>query len=543
MALPFSAAAGGGVVINEVGWSGTKASSADEWIEFYNITDSAVDLANFKVSFFKPATTTSSKDVVLSGIIPAKGFYLIERTDDMTISDIVADLISSFGSGLVDTGMILKLSEGGIVVDSTSELCDNKWCAGSANQEISMERIDPIKDGSLASNWASNNGVKINGHDAAGNPIHGTPKSENSVFGSSESSAQNSGNASLEEQQSSSVLNESQSTSIISASPAPKEVMKAYAGEDKVVLAGQETAFLAKATDLSGKVLDSNVIRFLWNFGDGAIKDGKVISHTYLFPGKYTASVNAVMLENSASDYLNVEVLVPKISISEVKPGVAGFIELTNETGRLLDIGGLVLKDNSARVFSVPLSTFLAANSVIVFPNAVTLLLAAGLADIKLITSNGYVVDEAYFEKGIEVAAGESLIQEGEKFIKTSSTSPGFLNPKMSLAGVVAAVSPGTQKSSAGAPVGEKITENKKTAGGGAGDTGDKKGTEATAVIVSISSLVEQNNNIKPLVSGSDERLMAVSGPGFFSGPKIFLAASVVIGLAAAAGFLLFRGL
>ena len=40
-----------GLVINEIAWAGTAASSADEWIELFNPTDQPIDLSGWTLSF------------------------------------------------------------------------------------------------------------------------------------------------------------------------------------------------------------------------------------------------------------------------------------------------------------------------------------------------------------------------------------------------------------------------------------------------------------------------------------------------------------
>ncbi|MDD5067082.1 MAG: T9SS type A sorting domain-containing protein, partial [bacterium] len=47
---------------------------------------------------------------------------------------------------------------------------------------ITMERITPIYSGSDPNNWGNNNQVDINGIDAGGNPVLGTPKATNSLY-------------------------------------------------------------------------------------------------------------------------------------------------------------------------------------------------------------------------------------------------------------------------------------------------------------------------------------------------------------------------
>src|SRR5262249_36884195 len=82
------------IVINEVGCGGTAASTTDEWIELHNTTGQAINLSGWVI------TSTNGLNLPLGGVIEANGFYLIERTDDNTISDISADLVAPFGGGL-----------------------------------------------------------------------------------------------------------------------------------------------------------------------------------------------------------------------------------------------------------------------------------------------------------------------------------------------------------------------------------------------------------------------------------------------------------
>jgi hypothetical protein len=50
LAAPLSAQAGP-VVISELMWPGSTASTADEWIELYNSSDATVDLAGWTLTY------------------------------------------------------------------------------------------------------------------------------------------------------------------------------------------------------------------------------------------------------------------------------------------------------------------------------------------------------------------------------------------------------------------------------------------------------------------------------------------------------------
>lgn len=163
------------VIINEVAWGGTAANTTHEWIELYNTTDSDIDLTGWRLY-----SSDGGPSITLSGTIPAFGYYLIERSTDNAISDIPANWVGGFGTGLHNSGEVLTLTNPSGEVIDTANSDGGAWPAGSRNPDyLSMERIDPTAPDS-DTNWASNNRIIRNGQDAEGNPINGTPKTRNS---------------------------------------------------------------------------------------------------------------------------------------------------------------------------------------------------------------------------------------------------------------------------------------------------------------------------------------------------------------------------
>jgi len=163
------------VVINEIAWMGTQASASDEWIELYNPTQTAIDLQGWHLT-----AADGTPSIPLTGIIPPGGFYVLERTDDQTISDRPADQL--FTGDLKNSGEWLILSNvDALLIDQVR--CDSSgWFAGSNSPKTSMEKKHPGLDGRLPSSWAANDTLTRNGIDAKGMPINGTPGAANSVF-------------------------------------------------------------------------------------------------------------------------------------------------------------------------------------------------------------------------------------------------------------------------------------------------------------------------------------------------------------------------
>lgn len=170
------------LIISEVAWAGTKASSDDEWIELYNPGASPVTIDGWRlvtsdgsIDFFFPTLTS----------IPAGGFLFLERTHE-GVTNVTHDLF--YSGALSDAGTILRLRKpDGTIVD-TANADGGFWPAGGGGNSASMERV-------LTGSWPSqsinpdaiggwvtfDNNVFI-AQDAAFNNIYGTPKDINWGF-------------------------------------------------------------------------------------------------------------------------------------------------------------------------------------------------------------------------------------------------------------------------------------------------------------------------------------------------------------------------
>ena len=169
------------VVINEVAWGGTAASSADEWIELYNTSDEAIDLSGWTLQFgdsvIHLAVVDGATVEARRTSLAAHGYLVLERTDDETISDVDGDVI--YRGSLANSGMDLILFDAeGQIVDQVL-FAESGWLAGcGADGEPpygTMER--GVIAGQVG--WATNGGSFRSGLDAAGNPICGTPGAAN----------------------------------------------------------------------------------------------------------------------------------------------------------------------------------------------------------------------------------------------------------------------------------------------------------------------------------------------------------------------------
>jgi len=158
----------GAVLINEVAWAGTLASTSDEWIELWNTGPDPIALDGWTLS------DGGDLEAGLQGEIAPFGLYLLERTNDQTVADIPADRV--YTGSLNNGGETLELIDpSGRLID-TANAAGGAWPAGDTTARATMERHGALD---VPGNWSTFPGVGGNGLDADGLPIAGTPRQPN----------------------------------------------------------------------------------------------------------------------------------------------------------------------------------------------------------------------------------------------------------------------------------------------------------------------------------------------------------------------------
>ena len=165
------------VIINEVAWAGTNADPQGQWVELYNRGEEDVDLEGWSIT--STADFSNLNTINLSGVIPAGGYFLLEKNNDETISDIAASAV--FETPILANRIFLRNPTGRFVDEffaHTNGLGEGNFINGE--NRFSMERLSPYSFGWHQHNWKLNNGLTINGLDKDGGPIYGTPGAQNS---------------------------------------------------------------------------------------------------------------------------------------------------------------------------------------------------------------------------------------------------------------------------------------------------------------------------------------------------------------------------
>jgi len=148
------------VIFNEISWMGTTIDWRNEWMELKNISGNDISFKGWQILDKEQEIKIifEEKDNIL-----ANQFFLLERTNDDSVPNILADKI--YSGNLNDEDEILYL------FDENCQLQDEilalpNWPAGNKEERRSMERDSDF-------NWYTFSGMANNG-------ILGTPKAENS---------------------------------------------------------------------------------------------------------------------------------------------------------------------------------------------------------------------------------------------------------------------------------------------------------------------------------------------------------------------------
>ncbi len=150
--------------------------------------------------------------------------------------------------------------------------------------------------------------------------------------------------------------------------------------KDKKVLVGSEVYFDAQI--YSGK--QTSYSRFAWNFGDGFVKEGQKVFHTYRFAGKYQVVLK--VSDGQASEIIKFFVVVknPNIKIQSTQDGV----KILNKNEEEFSLNGFVLT-NGISYFNFPENTIIPAKEEIIFPKEATYV---SFGNIKLLDNLGKIV-------------------------------------------------------------------------------------------------------------------------------------------------------
>lgn len=160
------------------------------------------------------------------------------------------------------------------------------------------------------------------------------------------------GTGSAPQPQSTPASSQASSTPVVLSSTGTILTITAVIAAESAVSAGAGSFFEGAAFGAKGEPLLSPV-RYLWNFGDGVIAEGKRVFHAYAYPGSYIVTLTVAYHYSSAEARATVTALAPNVAL--VAPG-DGSLLLSNGTSAELVVGHWSLRD-AAGAFVIPEGT------------------------------------------------------------------------------------------------------------------------------------------------------------------------------------------
>jgi hypothetical protein len=345
------------IEITEIMYDIEGSDSGREWVEIYNNGNGAVDLSDWK--FFENGVNHGLSAYSENTKLAAGEYAIIADNAEKFLTD-----WPNFFGSLFDSSFSLKNSGESI------SLRDDK-----------LEDIDQI---TYAAEWgALGNGDSLQKTDngwVAGPPTPGkvnitvNAEGKNSNVPVVVSDSQETQSQNLPQHTGNNLLG--------------KQHIAARFSAPQFAAVGADTLFEGEAFGLKKEPLRS--ARFLWNFGDGAVKEGQRILHSFRHPGEYVVVLSVVSGRLSASYRQTITAQPAEINISAIESGSDGFIELFNQGERELDLSRWYLRVGK-EYFAMPNDTIILAGRKIAFPAATTGLIVRENYKAALLYPNGRI--------------------------------------------------------------------------------------------------------------------------------------------------------
>ncbi|MBO6587383.1 MAG: CotH kinase family protein [Gracilimonas sp.] len=155
------------VVINEINYNSAEDFDPEDWIEFYNNTESNIDLGGW---YFSDSDDEHIYTFADGTIVESGGFLVLTRDSTLFTSLFpeVNNYVGDLDFGFAGSGELVRLfNNTGDIVDQLTYSDDPPWPAEADGEGATLSLTHPRLDNSKAENWAASVG-------------HGTPGAENS---------------------------------------------------------------------------------------------------------------------------------------------------------------------------------------------------------------------------------------------------------------------------------------------------------------------------------------------------------------------------
>ncbi|KKU68877.1 MAG: S-layer-like protein array protein [Parcubacteria group bacterium GW2011_GWA2_47_16] len=320
------------VSITEIMYDLSGTDTGREWVEITNSGSGNVTIATSTWKFFEADTNHSISLFQGSVVIPAGGFAVIVDNPAKFLAD-----WPNFSGTIFDSVFSLANSGEAIAVKSdASTIVDQVTYAstmGAAGDGNSLQKSSGAWTALAPTVGAANqNGQGGSSGGQTTNPPVATTAPDN-TSGEEDSTPTSEG--------------------VKTSWPVEPQIISRIMGPS-VAIAGADIVFRGEAVGLDKKPIKNT--RFLWNFGDGATKEGESVMHAYNFPAEYVVILEASSGHFEGSSRVRVKIIPADIIVGEVVSGFDGKIELVNKAKQELDLSWWRVRSGD-RFFTLPKNT------------------------------------------------------------------------------------------------------------------------------------------------------------------------------------------
>ncbi|MBT4484621.1 MAG: T9SS type A sorting domain-containing protein, partial [Candidatus Latescibacteria bacterium] len=157
------------IVINEINYNSSSDFDTEDWIEFYNVGDSAIDISNW---IFKDDDDTHKFVFSENTVIGPENYLVLCRDTSLftTLFPDVPNYIGDMSFGLSSRGELIRIFDAhGEIVDSLTYDNNPPWSEAADGGGATLSLSSPEFDNFLAESWTQSE-------------MNGTPGTENETI-------------------------------------------------------------------------------------------------------------------------------------------------------------------------------------------------------------------------------------------------------------------------------------------------------------------------------------------------------------------------
>lgn len=378
------------VVISEIMYDlQTGSDTGREWVEIANTSGSPITVSTSTWKFFEANTNHGLTLFQGSLTISAGGFFVIADDPSKFLVD-----WPNFSGTIFDSTFSLTNTTGEVIAikTSTTTTADQityDVSGGAAGDGNSLQLVNGVWKGSTPTPNAVN-----------------SSSSGNTATTTGQSSGTTNNNPATDNS-----LSEDNSTySNYSSWPTDPQIFCRIVGPSTGIN-GADIVFRGETSGLDKKPIEN--ARYVWNFGDGATKEGESVLHAYNFPGDYVVILDVSSGKYNATSRLKIKIISADIALGGIVSGSDGKVDLINNSSQELDLSYWRIRSGN-QYFNLPKNTKIVAHGKLPLSSSVTGLNIAG-QDAVLLYPNGSV---AYNPQSASVViARTEVVASPEKLV------------------------------------------------------------------------------------------------------------------------------